>query len=71
MIILVIISRVIKTFTSDFSFSVSDKWPNPLQMTCTAANGAASVQRAEDPMGLLVDMFDLKDEIHEEIDAMT
>ena len=40
-------------------------------MTCTAANGAASVQRAEDPMGLLVDMFDLKDEIHEEIDAMT
>ena len=50
-------------------FQISDptlsKWP-ALQLM-----GAASVQRAEDPMGLLVDMFDLKDEIHEEIDAMT
>ena len=63
MIIIVIISRVIKTLTSVFSFSVSDKWPNPLQ----------SVQRAEargeDPMGLVVDMFEGK--IPEEIDTVT
>jgi hypothetical protein len=45
-------------------------------MSCpAAANGAASVQRAEargeDTIGLLVHMFDSRGEILEEIDAMT
>ena len=42
-------------------------------MSCTKANGAASLHRAEargeDPMGLVGDMFE--GEIPEEIDAMT